>query len=139
MRILMKTILLVSMISYFGCSSSLEMEKSITVSEKLIEAMKLESYEDLDKLYTADFFSSNSITKEQWIEDLQMLKEKLGVIESYEFTNSNNQANIGSPDMIVIGYLIKHSKFSSRQTFTIVTDDNGGHRIIGHNVASDAL
>jgi len=133
----MKRIIPILLILLVSCGGQkMELDKAKTTAETLIEVIKAEQFDKFPDIYSKDFFQN--ITQQQWIDDLNKLKEILGSIDSYTLTETNFEHNIDKPDDIVLVYEIQHSKFKSHQTFTIIIED-GKYKVFGQHIKSDAL
>jgi hypothetical protein len=133
----MKRILPVFLIFLASCTGmSVDQDKAKTVCENLMLAIKAEKFDHLADSYSKDFFQKTKET--EWIAALRKLNERLGPIVSYQLTEVNIQHSVGERSYIVLNYEVQHAKFKSHFIFTVVEED-GKHKILGHEIKSDAL
>jgi hypothetical protein len=133
----MKRILPVFLIFLTSCiGMSVDQDKAKAVCENLMLAIKAEKFDHLSDSYTKDFFQKTKET--EWVDALKKMNERLGPIVNYKLMETNIQHSVGERSYIALNYEVQHAKFKSHFIFTVI-EENGKHKILEHEIKSDAL
>ncbi len=131
----MKTPIFISVLFIFfisSCALKVDEQKAKELTSSLLNDVKNEKYDDLNKYYSNSFNESEPTEKK--VAKFQRLKDSFGPVESYELLSSKQEFNNDQGlNQVVIKYKVKRARVTTEETFLVINDE-GKERIIFHNI-----
>ncbi len=117
-----KLILFIAVCTLASCTSEkLDITAAIKTAESAIKLIGDKKYDELVKLYTSDFSSSE--TKEVREKKYNQIIDIVGPAVEYILTDSIRQNNTEEESRIVLKYNVKHERVNTTETYTIVKEE----------------
>ena len=115
-----------------SCALKVNQEEAKKTAESLLEDIKQDRYENLDKYYTD--LSNESEPLEKKILRFKQLQEVTGRIKSYELMSANEEYDSDKGlNQLTLKYKVFCEKVTVMQTFLFINDE-GTSRIIFQNI-----
>ena len=122
--------------SFFGCASP---QKNIELAKPVIDsyftALKQKDFDKALSFYSPQFFKTTP--RKEWKSALKKIISKLGTLQSYELVYSHSQPYYGTSVLILLDYKVKYSKYTSKESFSLVKSLGSNKiKILNHIVSS---
>lgn len=110
--------------------------KARAVAENFLTDQKNERYDSVDDYFTPSF--NESEPQEKKIEKLLRIKDALGIIESYELTDTKvTNRGLDDPSTVQLTYKVNYTRGTTKQTF-ILMNEEGAPKITFENIEMSA-
>jgi hypothetical protein len=124
--------LIVASLLILSCSNEGEEIKDTSeITNKLLTAIKEESFVEVPIYYDSEFYSN--ISKDEWNEDLRKINKMWNGIESFKLENFTIENKISGGKYFVLAYKVKYNKRATIQTFTLIKEGNS-YKVRGHHI-----
>lgn len=116
-----------------SCSiTKINQSEAIKLVEGLLNDLKNENYESVDRYFSSSFNESEPLDKKK--EKYNHLKEVMGPMQSYELLSAKEQYdNDKGINQLQLIYKVKCKKVLVKETFLVVSDE-GSLKIIFQNI-----
>ncbi|MBI5541310.1 MAG: hypothetical protein HY951_14685 [Bacteroidia bacterium] len=112
-------------------SSNLDMGKAKQCTDKFLNSLKINNFEEAETYYTDDeFYSESTQTRSEKMEELS---QSIGKVISYSLIDSSIVEISGEPTRISLTYKVENEKINSMQTF-VIQNEAGEYKIISQDV-----
>lgn len=110
--------------------------KARTVTENFLTDQKNERYDNIDDYFTPSF--NESEPQEKKIEKLLRVKDALGIIESFELTDTKvTNRGLDDPSTVQLTYKVNYTRGITKQTF-ILMNEEGAPKIAFQTIETTA-
>ena len=137
---LIALVLLVSTAT-FGCSSSSDKAAAENITASYFEAIRNKDFDAAISFYSPKYFEL--VSKDDWLQVLKAVNEKLGDLETYELTSYEFGKVVGTIEngtSCKLQYEVIYSKYPAIETLTLFRSATGGeYNIVGHKINSIGL
>jgi hypothetical protein len=124
--------LLVLMMAFQSCALKVDQAEAKSMAEGLLEDLKNENYDNLDKYFTGLSNESQSLQKK--IERYRQLADTTGKIMSYELLEAKETyESVKGINEFTLDYKVVCSNVTVKHTFLFINDE-GTSRILFHNI-----
>ena len=124
-----------------GCGRAEGEAHARRVAEAYFQAVKEKDADRAMGFYAKRFFETRS--SEGWKQDLKLIAERLGALESYALVSSRWRTDFVPPDSgsyVTLNYEVKYGRHGARETFTLHRPFvRGDFQIIAHELHSEGF
>jgi hypothetical protein len=111
------------------------------VAKDYFESIRAKDFDKAITFYAPQFFEKT--TREEWLQSLKNINERLGGLDKYDLVSWKIQANAGTPNsgtFYILEYKIIYTKYQSAETLTLFRPTSGGEiKILGHSIQSPGV
>jgi hypothetical protein len=122
-----------------SCGSIAQDSKAAeSVARDYFESIRAKDFDKALTFYAPQFFEQTS--REDWLQGLHNLDEKLGDLSKYDLVGWRIQSNVGAPisgTFYILQYKVTYTKYQADETLTLFRPTTGGEiKILGHSIQS---
>ncbi len=126
---------------FIGCGTAERDAHARRVAEAYFEAVKDGDPDRAMGFYAKRFFETRS--PEGWKQDLRLITDRLGRLQSYAFRGSSARTDFVPPDSgsyVTLTYEVKYARHAATETFTVHKPfARGEFRIVDHQISSEGF
>jgi len=124
-----------------GCGRAEGEAQARRVAEAYFQAVKEKDVDRAMSFYARRFFETRR--PEGWKQDLKLIAERLGALESFALRSSRWRTDFVPPhsgNYVTLNYEVKYRSHGARETLTLHRPFvRGEFRIIGHEISSEGF
>ena len=128
--------LIIGTIAYFIYGASANTRLAQETVDKYYQAYTQKNWESALSFYSPEFFAKTP--KEQWLQTLPVVRDRLGSYQSSQQTGWRYQADANG-GFIALSFQVAYEKGQATETFTLRSTADGRMVIVGHTINSPAL